>query len=113
MMIKAYGVPAAKGSMKCIGARGGRGHQLVEVNAKKIKPWRATVTAAGKAAVARYGPLSGPLTVSAVFTVPRPRRCRSAAAPGQPRAAAATSTNSYASSSTPSTTPACTATTRP
>lgn len=72
MMIKVFGVPAAKGSMKCIGARGVRGHQLVEVNAKKIGPWRKTITDAGRAAVERYGPISGPIVLSVVFTVPRP-----------------------------------------
>lgn len=71
-MIKVLGVPAAKGSMKCIGSVGGRHHQLVEQNAKKIKPWRDLVTQAGKRALAKHGQLDGPIIIEAVFTVPRP-----------------------------------------
>lgn len=72
MMIKVLGIPAAKGSMKCIGTTGGRHHQLVEQNAKTIKPWRQLITNAGRRAVAKYGPLDGPVTLEATFTVPRP-----------------------------------------
>lgn len=71
MMIKVYGTPAPKGSMKCIGARGGRGHQLVEDN-KNTKPWRAKITKAGEQAVTKYGALTGPIVIEATFTVPRP-----------------------------------------
>lgn len=72
MMIKVYGTPAAKGSMKCIGTAGGRHHQLVEQNAKKIKPWRDLITQAGKRAVAKHGSMIGPIIIEATFTVPRP-----------------------------------------
>lgn len=74
MMIKVFGVPAAKGSMKCVGAgRGGQHHQLVEVNAKKIKPWRDLVTQAGRRALTKNGgPFTGALIIEATFTVPRP-----------------------------------------
>lgn len=36
------GHPAPKGSLKCIGGRGGRGHVLIEDN-ERTKPWRETI----------------------------------------------------------------------
>lgn len=72
MMIKVLGIPAAKGSMKCIGTTGGRHHQLVEQNAKKIDPWRRLVTDAGRKAAMKYGRLTGPVAIEATLTVPRP-----------------------------------------
>lgn len=72
MMIRVFGVPAAKGSMKCIGATGGRHHQLVEQNAKKIDPWRKLIANAGQRAAMKYGRLTGPVAIEVTFTVPRP-----------------------------------------
>lgn len=67
------GTPAPKGSMKCVGARGGRGHQLVD-QLKRTKPWQETIAAA----VRREWPHNQhahdhqPIGCEATITVPRP-----------------------------------------
>lgn len=69
MMITAYGDPAPKGSLKCVG-RNGR-HQLIEDN-PKTKAWRERIAAAGRLAAARHGQIDGPIIVDATFTIERP-----------------------------------------
>ena len=64
--VKVYGDPAPKGSLKCVGGKGGR-HQLVE-DTERTKPWRALVKKAGQA-LNLPGPLAGPVGVEATFTV--------------------------------------------
>lgn len=67
--VKVYGDPAPKGSLKCVGGKGGR-HQLVENNAR-TKPWRELVVRAGQA-LSLPSPLAGPIAVEATFTVQLP-----------------------------------------
>ncbi len=70
LRITVPGHPAPKGSLKCIGARGGRGHVLIEDN-KRTKGWRETI-----AHYATRSPAAGPgqpLSADVVFTLPRPR----------------------------------------
>lgn len=66
------GQPKTKGSMKCIGARGGRGHQLIEDH-KSSGPWREHVVGwlskRGDVAAAPGQPLGAEVT----FTLPRPK----------------------------------------
>lgn len=68
------GHPAPKGSLKCIGGKGGRGHVLIEDNAR-TKVWRSTV--AGW--ITRAWPKdqnadkNQPLGADITFTLPRPR----------------------------------------
>lgn len=71
--VKVYGDPAPKGSLKCVGGKGGR-HQLVE-DTERTKPWRALVKQAGQA-LNLPGPLSGPVAVEATFTVELPKSVR-------------------------------------
>lgn len=68
------GHPAPKGSMKCIGARGGRGHQLIEDNAR-TKIWRSTLAGwVTRSTDVRHNAEKGqPLGVELTFTLPRPR----------------------------------------
>lgn len=70
LRIDVYGRPAPQGSKRHVG----RG-VLVE-SSRHVKPWRACVRAAAMEAInGRHGvyPLSGPLAVSMVFTVSRPK----------------------------------------
>lgn len=63
-----YGIPAPQGSKKFVGmSKKGRGI-LVESSAK-VKPWRQAVTMAAVESEAR---VVGPVSVSMVFTLPRP-----------------------------------------
>lgn len=71
--VKAYGTPAPKGSMKCVGQRGR--HQLVNDNAN-TKPWQARIAEAAKALVSAYPddmPLEGPVHVHVITTLERPK----------------------------------------
>ena len=62
------GIPAAQGSKRHVG----RG-VMIE-SSKRLRPWRATVTAAIVEAGWHLEPvLSGPVAVSLLFTFPRPR----------------------------------------
>lgn len=67
-VVRLYGLPAPKGSLKCIG-RNGR-HQLVEDNAR-TKQWREHVAYAGRRLRIVYA-LAGPLGIEVTLTVPRP-----------------------------------------
>lgn len=75
-----YGDPAPQGSKSAKGsytdAHGKRHVRLVE-SSKKVAPWRARVEAAAlRAILDRRGefPLTGPLALSVVFSLPRPAR---------------------------------------
>ncbi len=69
-----YGMPAPQGSKKFVGVnKAGRGI-MVESSAK-VKPWRREVKVAAikvRCNHAMLAPLDGPLTVSMVFTLPKP-----------------------------------------
>lgn len=65
------GVPVPQGS-KTIG-RGGGKVWLRDANATKLKPWREKVAAAARDAGARF---DGPVTVTLMFTMPRPKKSR-------------------------------------
>lgn len=67
LIIRAHGVPVTQGSKTR--TRFG----LVDDNAKTLKPWRKTVTAAAEDA-ARYTPkITGPVFVRITFTLERPK----------------------------------------
>lgn len=67
------GHPAPKGSMKCIGGRGGKGHVLIEDNAR-TKDWRAVVAVWCRKKWPRdaYAAPGQPVGVEVTFTLPRP-----------------------------------------
>lgn len=69
-----FGSPAPQGSKKFVGTtKTGRG--LMVESSKKVKPWRMDVKAAAEKARdenASAMPLDGPLSVSMVFTLPKP-----------------------------------------
>lgn len=71
------GHPAPKGSLRCVGGRGGRGHTLIEDN-PRTKPWRDTITRLARRALKPPGgPTQAaakgqPVVVEATFTIPRP-----------------------------------------
>lgn len=69
-----HGLPAPKGSMKCIGARGHIKHQLIEDDKTGArKTWRDQVTAAGRVLRSHIGhTITGPFGIAALFTVERP-----------------------------------------
>jgi crossover junction endodeoxyribonuclease RusA len=64
------GDPAPQGSKKIQGRPGERG-RLVE-SSKRLKPWRATVTAAVAEAWKKAPPLSGPVLLIATFQLRAP-----------------------------------------
>ena len=69
-----YGCPAPQGSKKFVGTtKTGRG--LMVESSKKVKPWRMDVKAAAlqvREGLAMLAPIDGPLSVSMVFTLPKP-----------------------------------------
>lgn len=69
-----HGSPAPQGSKKFVGTtKTGRG--LMVESSKKVKPWRMDVKLAAEQARTAYAlltPLDGPLSVSMVFTLPKP-----------------------------------------
>lgn len=69
--IIAYGSPAPQGSKRFVGMSGGRG-MMVE-SSKRVKPWREDVKTAAEKIRNGAAPLDGPLLVSMVFTVPKPK----------------------------------------
>ena len=73
--VRVEGIPAPKGSMKCVGGRGKIRHQLVEDHRPGQKEWRARVAAAGDA-LALPEPLTGPVSVEITFTLPLPKSVR-------------------------------------
>lgn len=75
-----YGTPIPKGSMKCVGRRGNRGHVVIDSKIKTLKPWQAAV-AAGARAEATRGVFEGPVRATLLFTLPRPSSVKPAARP--------------------------------
>lgn len=85
LVVKVYGDPVQKGSMKCIGDRGWRArtgkdesrgyHQLVDVRAKALRPWTKLLVDAGHDLLRINGGvvLTGPVDVAVTFTVERPK----------------------------------------
>lgn len=76
--IKVYGMPGPQGSKKFVGTRNGKGI-MVESSAK-VKPWREAVKHAAldvRLLMQRSGEketcATGPLAVSMVFTMPKPK----------------------------------------
>lgn len=66
------GDPAPKGSMKCIGGSKGKGHRLIEDNAR-TKPWRDKVADAGRRKLQPYAAAKGqPIGAEITFTLIRP-----------------------------------------
>jgi Holliday junction resolvase RusA-like endonuclease len=74
LVVTIPGHPAPKGSLKCIGGRGGRGHVLIEDNAR-TKIWRSTVAGwLTRAVPERFNAEKGqPIGAEITFTLPRPR----------------------------------------
>lgn len=68
--VRVFGLPAPKGSLKCIGARGKRGHVLIE-DSTNTKPWRELVEKAGRALPVTG--LAGPVGLEVTLTLPRPK----------------------------------------
>lgn len=70
MTITVYGIPGPQGSKRFVGhAKNGRGI-MVESSAK-VKPWREAVKWAVRENAAER--ITGPLRVSMVFTLPKPK----------------------------------------
>lgn len=67
MMIEVRGLPAPQGSKRHVG--GGR---MVE-QSKAVGPWREAVRAETQRVMNGNDPLAGPVMVSAVFSLPRPK----------------------------------------
>lgn len=67
------GHPAPKGSLKCIGGRGGRGHVLIEDNAR-TKDWRTAVAFWTRRTwpTDQHADPQQPLAAEITFTLPRP-----------------------------------------
>lgn len=66
------GDPAPKGSMKCVGGSKGRGHRLIEDNAR-TKPWRDKVATACRDRLTAYTAGVGqPVGAEVTFTLNRP-----------------------------------------
>lgn len=65
------GHPKPKGSLKCIGARGRRGHVLIEDN-KGTKPWRTEITRLARQAT-QSADVRQPIGVEMTATLARPK----------------------------------------
>lgn len=73
LVVTIPGHPKPKGSLKCVGARGGRGHVLIE--SVDNKSWRETVTGWIRTAI-RHGvraDIGQPLGAEITFTLERPQ----------------------------------------
>lgn len=66
-----YGVPGPQGSKRFLGVQGGKG-RMIE-SSKKVAPWRESVMWAAKAALGPEPMFDGPLRVTMVFTVAKPK----------------------------------------
>lgn len=81
--VKVHGLPAPKGSMKCIGQRGKVKHQLVEDYRVGQKEWRERVEAAGQALADEYPddlPMArhAAVSIEITFTLPLPKSVKPA-----------------------------------
>ncbi|MFJ8727713.1 RusA family crossover junction endodeoxyribonuclease [Streptomyces sp. NPDC093269] len=80
LTIVVHGRPAPQGSKKYAGHRrnsaSGRISAVLVEQSKRVKPWRALVTAATQQAITTaesdYEPLDGPLEAEVIFTVRKP-----------------------------------------
>ncbi|MDX5526134.1 RusA family crossover junction endodeoxyribonuclease [Streptomyces sp. DE06-01C] len=80
LTIVVHGRPAPQGSKRYAGHRlnsaSGRMSAVLVEQSKRVKPWRALVTAATQQVIAtggaRYAPLDGPLAADITFTVLKP-----------------------------------------
>ncbi len=72
LQIVVRGQPAPQGS-KSFKGLSKSGHGILVESSKKVKPWRQDVKAAAEAAIGEAQPLDGPLVVSMVFTLPKPK----------------------------------------
>ena len=83
LTIRVIGTPGPQGSKRFLGhAKSGRGI-LVE-SSKKVRPWREAVKYAAlevMAAEQRGGPIVGPVWVTMVFTLARPKSAKTGARP--------------------------------
>jgi Holliday junction resolvase RusA-like endonuclease len=68
MTITVFGIPAPQGSKRFLGTKGGKGI-LVE-SCKRVRPWRESVVWAAREAGGR---VAGPVSVTMVFTLPKPK----------------------------------------
>lgn len=79
LTIKALGIPGPQGSKSFKGMRGGKA--IMVESSKKVKPWRVAVGWAAHEAMqalqspekSTWFPRCGPLSVTMVFTLPRPK----------------------------------------
>lgn len=71
IVVTVPGNPAPKGSLKCIGGRGGKGHVLIEDN-KRTKPWREKLAWCVKRAT-RTADAGQPVGVEITSTIERPK----------------------------------------
>lgn len=70
IVVTVPGQPAPKGSLKCIGARGGRGHVLIEDN-KRTKPWRDKLAGACRR-IKKPAVKGQPIGIETTLTLDRP-----------------------------------------
>ena len=77
LVITVHGVPAPQGSKSAFALRKAgvyTGRVAIVEDAKhRTRPWRQLVTAAAVTAMAGAAPLAGPLAVSCVLTMPKPK----------------------------------------
>lgn len=67
-----YGIAGPQGSKRYVGqTKEGRG--LMVESSKKVKPWRKEVDRVGKEVMAGRASLDGPLSVTMIFTLPKPK----------------------------------------
>jgi len=74
--IRVYGLPAPQGS-KSFKGFDGRGHAYMPESSKNLKPWRDSVVWAYREDAARVywtTPMDGPLWLTAIFYMPRPKK---------------------------------------
>lgn len=80
LSIVVHGIPASKGSMRCIGS-GGR-HQLIPDNRPALKSWTGQIVRIAGLWLAKGGQqVTGPVEVTVTFTVPRPKSVNPATRP--------------------------------
>lgn len=71
LTIKVLGIPGPMGSKSFKGMRGGKA--IMVESSKKVKPWREAVKWAAREHAVHLEMLRGPLSVTMVFTLPRPK----------------------------------------
>lgn len=71
--VKVTATPVPEGNLKCIGARGGRGHTVIHSNDKTLRPWRTLVALSCKGIAAKGVHYDGPVDVDVTFYLPRPK----------------------------------------